>query len=157
MNLEEFVSVADPVFAARGVELQVIGSGKESFFKQISRRVAATSFTGTVDSASPYLQQARVAIVPERNGGGFKLKVLEYVFNRMPILALEGSVAGVPLNRNESILLFSDQAALAEGVLRAIDDCERLNSLQDAAFDACCDKFNWSSRGRQLMTAFSTL
>jgi glycosyltransferase involved in cell wall biosynthesis len=157
MNLEEFVNVADPVFAERGVELQVIGSGKEAFFDQIKKRVAATSFTGTVDSASPYLRQARVAIVPERNGGGFKLKVLEYVFNRMPILALEGSVAGVPLCQDESILLFADQEALAKGVLGAIDDCERLNRLQDAAFNACCDKFDWANRGSQLMTAITSL
>ena len=44
----------------------------------------ATQFTGTVPDVTRYMDEARIAIVPERNGGGFKLKVLEYVFNRIP-------------------------------------------------------------------------
>lgn len=157
MNLEEFVSVADPIFTEHGIELQVIGSGDESFFEQMRKHVAATQFTGTVDNVGRYMDEARVAIVPERNGGGFKLKVLEYVFNRTPILALQGSIAGVPLCHDESILLFPDQVALAQGILRAIDDVGRLNRLQDAAFKACRDAFDWASRGRQLMSAVASL
>lgn len=157
MNLKEFVSVADPIFAEHGIELQVIGSGDESFFEQLRENVSATRFTGTVDSIGRYMDEARVAVVPERSGGGFKLKVLEYVFNRIPILALQGSIAGVPLCHDESVLLFSDQAALARGISRAIDDVVRLNRIQDAAFRACHNAFDWASRGKQLMSAVASL
>jgi polysaccharide biosynthesis protein PslH len=106
-----------------------------------------------VESVTSYMDQARLAIVPERTGGGFKLKVLDYVFNRMPILALSGSVAGVPLRDEESILLYPDHEGLARGVLRAINDIDLLNRLQDLAYTACSEKFDWNSRGRQLLSA----
>jgi glycosyltransferase involved in cell wall biosynthesis len=155
MNLAEFVAIADPLFARAGAELQAVGSADEGFLEQLRQRTMATRFTGTVPDIEPYLDQARIAIVPERNGGGFKLKVLEYVFNRVPVFALDGSFAGVPLRHNESAALFPDHAALARGVLDAIDDVERLNRLQEQAFAACNGHFDWSSRGRQLVSALA--
>jgi glycosyltransferase involved in cell wall biosynthesis len=151
MNLAEFVETADPLFAEAGAELQAVGSADEAFLKQLRQKTVATRITGTVPDIEPYLDQARIAIVPERNGGGFKLKVLEYVFNRVPVFALNGSFAGVPLGHNESAMLYPDHAALARGVLDAIDDLERLNRLQERAFAACNGRFDWSSRGRQLV------
>jgi len=157
LNLEEFVRVADPLFAARGIELRVVGSGERSYFDELERTLSATRFTGTVDQVEPYVDDARLAIVPERNGGGFKLKVLSYIFNRIPIFALRGSVAGVPLRDSESILLFSDQEELALGIARAIDDVAQLDHLQNAAFDACRHVFDWQSRGTQLFSAVACL
>jgi glycosyltransferase involved in cell wall biosynthesis len=156
MNLAEFVGVADPLFADAGAELQAVGSAEESFLEQLRHRTVATQFTGTVPDVEPYLDNARIAIVPERNGGGFKLKVLEYVFNRVPVFALTGSFAGVPLRHNDSVMLYPDHAALAHGVLEAIDDVDRLNRLQEGAFLACNDRFDWSSRGRQIVSAIAS-
>jgi glycosyltransferase involved in cell wall biosynthesis len=155
MNLAEFVDVADPLFADAGAELQAVGSADEAFLEQLRQRNVATRFTGTVPDIEPYLDDARIAIVPERNGGGFKLKVLEYVFNRVPVFALTGSFAGVPLRHNDSVMLYPDHAALAHGVLEAIDDVNRLNRLQERAFAACTDRFDWSSRGRQIVSAIA--
>ncbi|HJQ56195.1 MAG TPA: glycosyltransferase family 4 protein, partial [Vineibacter sp.] len=155
MNLEEFLRVADPMFAARGAELFVIGSADESFLAGLRRRVAATTLTGTVDDVTGYMDNARIAIVPERNGGGFKLKVLEYVFNRLPIFGLSGSVAGVPLRHDDGIMLLPDHAALAQGVLDAMDDVDLLNRIQQRAFAACSGGFDWASRGRQLRAAIA--
>jgi glycosyltransferase involved in cell wall biosynthesis len=157
MNLEQFVAVADPLFAAHGAELQVIGSAEESFLNRMRRNASATQFTGRVDDVLAFMRNARIALVAERHGGGFKLKVLDYIFNRMPILALSGSVAGVPLRHDDGILLYEDYESLARGVLQVIDDCDRLNQLQDRAYAACRDQFDWTSRGERLMSAVAAL
>lgn len=157
LNIAEFIRVADPIFAAHGVELEVVGSGEPAFFDQMQKSLVATHFTGTVDRVDRFMESARIAIVPERNGGGFKLKVLEYIFNRMPIFALEGSVAGVPLERDDSIQLYPDQRALATGVWRMIDDFGRLNRLQNRAYERCRDAFDWPSCGRHFLSAVSAL
>jgi hypothetical protein len=108
-----------------------------------------------VSGVDDYMDRARVAIVPERHGGGFKLKVLDYVFNRMPILALQGSIAGVPLRDGESTLLYGSHEALARGVLKVMDDLESLNRLQDSAYSACAGQFEWAARGLQLQAALT--
>lgn len=157
INMEQFIHAADAAFARRGIELQIIGSGDKSFIHAMRQKVAATRFTGTVDRVETYLDDARVAIVPEQIGGGFKLKVLDYVFNRIPIMALQGSVAGVPLQDEKSILLFSSQKDLASGVTETIDRLDRLNQLQDAAYAVCRDRFDWNARGLRLAAALGPL
>lgn len=157
MNLERFVAVADPVFAAAGIELLVVGGGPDHFFRRVARNLSATRFTGPVERIAPHLEDARIALVPEETGGGFKLKVLDYVFNRLPVACLEGSVAGTPLAAPDSMLAFGDFRALAEGVAAAIDDCRRLNQLQACAFDLCADRFDWRDRGEELCRAIAAL
>jgi glycosyltransferase involved in cell wall biosynthesis len=157
INLEEFLRVADPIFAEKGIELQVVGAGDKSYLEQLQSHLRATRFTGTVDRVEDYIDGARIAVLPERIGGGFKLKLLEYVFNRIPVLALRGSVAGTPLTNDSSVLLFPDQAALARGVSQLIDNLALLNRLQNAAYAACRNAFDWESRGRKLITALGAL
>src|SRR5205823_6229445 len=45
MNLEEFVDVADPLFAEQGVELQAVGSADERFLDRLRQKTMATGFT----------------------------------------------------------------------------------------------------------------
>jgi glycosyltransferase involved in cell wall biosynthesis len=151
MNLEEFLAVADPVFAAAGAELQIIGDGAPAFLDGLRRQVRATEIVGPVPAVEPYLAEARLAIVPERTGGGFKLKVLEYVFNRLPVAALEGSVAGTPLRAPDTLLSFATMEDLARGAVAVLDDLPLLNRLQEQAYAACVDRFDWRQRGEQFL------
>src|SRR5690606_36241863 len=79
----------------------------------------ATRLGGRVDSIAPHLDQARMAVVAERLGGGFKLKVLDYVFNRPPVAALDGSVAGTPPTPNDRLLTFQHHRPAAGGRVQA--------------------------------------
>jgi glycosyltransferase involved in cell wall biosynthesis len=151
-SLEEFLAIADPQFAAAGVELLVVGSAEPAYLDQLRKTVRATRFTGRVADVEPYFREARIALVPDRLGG-FKLKTLDYVFHRLPILAIAGAVPGVPLQHGESIFLAPDHAALARAVLGMIDDVELLNRIQDNAYRACRDRFEWSAVGKRLLSA----
>jgi glycosyltransferase involved in cell wall biosynthesis len=157
VNLEEFLAVADPLFAQAGVELQVVGNADEALLARLRRNGRATTFTGRVDDIGVYMKGARVGIVAERVGGGFKLKVLDYVFHRVPILALAGSAPGVPVRDGESIMLCNSHADLAQTVLRVIDDLPLLNRMQEAAFAACNEEFDLHNRGRQLFAWIDSL
>lgn len=151
MNLEAFLSVADPLFARASAELQIVGDGDPEFLARLRQRMRATEIVGPVDDVIPYMQQARAAVVPERTGGGFKLKILDYVFNHLPILAIEGSVAGTPLRSPESVRLYDDLEGLARGAVGLLDDMEAADRMQCRAFDLCRDRFDWEQRGRRLL------
>jgi hypothetical protein len=110
-----------------------------------------------VDDAAPYLARSRVGIVAEALGGGFKLKALDYMFNRLPIAALEGSMAGLPLQAGRDFLSFSTLDALVEGVVSVVDDLPRLNALQETAYQAGEERFAWPDRGRDLREALDAL
>jgi glycosyltransferase involved in cell wall biosynthesis len=150
ISIKSFLAAASGPFAQAGVELQVVGSSEPSFLDGLRQRYPTVEFTGPVEDVRPYMAQARLALVPDQLGG-FKLKSLDYVFNRLPILAMDIAVPGTPMVDGSSIRLFKTHEALAQGVIAAIDDVEALNRQQELAFAACADCFDWQAIGRRLV------
>jgi glycosyltransferase involved in cell wall biosynthesis len=151
-SLEAFLAIADPLFAAAGIELLVVGSAEAGYLDRLRKTVQATRFTGRVDDVGPFFAQGRLALVPDLLGG-FKLKTLDYVFNRLPILAIAGAAPGLPLRHGDGIVLAPDHVALARAVMDAIDDFDLLNRLHDNACRACQGRFEWPVLGARLLAA----
>jgi glycosyltransferase involved in cell wall biosynthesis len=147
--MESFLGVAAPLLAAAGIELQIVGAVEPDYLAELRERYRSVSFIGPVEDVRPYMASARIALVPDLLGG-FKLKGLDYVFNRVPILAMRVALPGMPLEDGRSIGLFDSHQALAEGVVSLIDDFAVLNRRHAAAFDACATRFDWNRIGEHL-------
>jgi glycosyltransferase involved in cell wall biosynthesis len=150
MNLIEFTAAADELFHERQIELWVVGNVPNHVRKDHFR---AIRFLGFVENLEPIFRSIRIGLVAERTGGGFKLKTLDYIYNRVPIAAIRGSIAGLPLTAGSHYLSFASVWELAQGVAVAIDNIELLNNLQEAAYAECRACFDWADRGRALYNA----
>jgi glycosyltransferase involved in cell wall biosynthesis len=150
INLSAFIESADSILQNAGVGLDVVGEGPDSFRKAQGASVKATRFHGFVEDVGEFLAAQRFGLVIEKTGGGFKLKTLDYIFNGVPIAAIRGSISGLPLTPGLDYLSFESMRELGEGVVALIDDIERLNSMQQAAYKKCESGFDWSDRGRTL-------
>lgn len=148
--LERFLAVAAAPLAKAGVELQFVGETDPEYLAGVRLRYPSVSFVGRVDNVPPYMADARLALVIDLLGG-FKLKGLDYVFNRIPILSMRVALPGMPLKDGQSIGLFDSHEALAADVLRLIDDFDTLNQRQIAAYDACAARFDWDRIGQHLL------
>jgi glycosyltransferase involved in cell wall biosynthesis len=156
ISLERFLAVAAPVLQRAGIELQIVGAVESAYLGSLRERHPSVTFAGPVDDVRPYMAAARIALVPDLLGG-FKLKGLDYVFNRMPILSMRIALPGMPLRDGHSIGLFDSHEALARGVIALIDDCGELNRRQGLAFEACAARFDWPPIGRHLLRAIGRL
>ena len=156
-NLCEFLEAAAAPLAARGIGIDIVGSGPTGFLDRLRRRFPQASIHGQVARVEPYLAAARISVVPERVGGGFKHKVLNAVFQRIPIFALSESITELPLDDGQSVRLCPGFHELVAAIIAEIDDLERLNSLQRSAFAACAGRFDWGDRGRRLRMAINHL
>jgi polysaccharide biosynthesis protein PslH len=150
ISLESFLAVAIAPLRRAGVELQIVGEVEVGYLADLRRRFPSVDFVGRVADVRPFMREARVALVPDLLGG-FKLKGLDYVFNRLPILAMRNALPGMPLEDGRSIGLFDSHDALAEGLVALIDDFPGLNARQERAYTACVDRFDWDRIGRHLM------
>jgi glycosyltransferase involved in cell wall biosynthesis len=153
MNLSAFLEVADPILQNAGVGIDVVGAVPDAFRKVWEAKVQATRFYGFVDNLGKFLAVRRMGLVVEETGGGFKNKALDYIFNRVPIAAIRGSMVGLSLTQGLDYLCFESMRELAQGVAAVIDDIERLNYMQQAAYEKCDADFDWSDRGRTLCDA----
>jgi polysaccharide biosynthesis protein PslH len=153
MNLAAFLEAADPILQNAGIGIDVVGEGPNAFRKAWEAKVQAARFHGFVDNLGEFLAMRRMGLVIEETGGGFKNKALDYIFNGLPIAAIRGSMVGLSLTQGLDYLSFESMRELAQGVAAVIDDIERLNSMQQAAYEKCNAGFDWSDRGRTLCDA----
>jgi hypothetical protein len=156
ISLERFLAAAAPVLLRGNVELQIVGAVQLEYLDSLRARYPSVTFVGPVDDVRPYMAAARIALVPDLLGG-FKLKGLDYVFNRMPILSMRIALPGMPLRDGSSIGLFDSHESLAQGVVGLIDDFAELNRRQILAFEACAARFDWPPIGRHLLRSIARL
>ncbi len=152
ISLERFLEAATPRLAEAGIELQIVGAAEADYLAGLRLRFPSMTFTGPVDDVRPYMARARLALVPDLLGG-FKLKGLDYVFNRLPILAMRNALPAMPLEEGVSIGLFDSHRELTDGVVALIDDLAGLNARQERAFAACADGFDWARLGHHLIAS----
>lgn len=148
--VEAFLVDATAMLEREGIGLQVVGEAEAAYLEGLRRRFPSVDFVGRVDDVRPYMRQARLALVPDLLGG-FKLKGLDYVFNRLPIVAMRIALPGMPLEHGKNIGLYDSHPAMADGVVELIDDFARLNAWQAAAYDACAARFDWRRIGHHLV------
>jgi glycosyltransferase involved in cell wall biosynthesis len=154
-NLRAFLDAADTRLAAAGVQAVVVGDVPEDLRRALEGRYRSARFTGFVADPAPHLAAARLAVVAEPIGGGFKMKLLDYVFSRVPVAALDACAAGLSEEVRAALLLRPDLDGLLDGVLAAIDDLPWLNAQQDRAYAAAEGAFDWLDRGRTLLHAIT--
>lgn len=155
-NLCALIEAADATFHRHGISLDVVGDVPEALRNRLAPQLKATQLHGFVDDIAPLMSQARLAIVPEVIGGGFKLKFLEYLFGRVPVATLSEAAAGLPDAVRQHMLQSTDLPALVDQVVGKIDDLPLLNALQDGAFEAAHNLFRWEDRGEALWKAIQS-
>lgn len=86
-----------------GVTLTVVGNNPPEELRDLSNETIQV--TGYVSSTLPYLQKARVAVVPLRYGAGMKGKVGESLSHGLPVVSTSIGAEGMGLTHGENILI----------------------------------------------------
>jgi polysaccharide biosynthesis protein PslH len=154
-NLVRFLTLADPVFQEHGIGLDVIGEVPADLLPELRARCRATSFHGFVAEVEPLFARARLGVVPECIGGGFKLKFLDYIFGRLPVATLSQAAAGLPPELRRTLLTNDTLDGLVRAIVSHMDRIEELNRMQERAFALAQERYRWSARGEQLRHAIA--
>jgi hypothetical protein len=149
-SILDFFRHADPIFGPAGIGVDVIGTIEPDFAKALAAATTCGRVIGRVENVTPHFAEARVGIMPDRVGGGFKLKNLDYIFHRLPLATMAGQSMGLPLEAGRDFIVEDDYGRLARSVVAVIDDFDRLNAMQRSAFERCAGKFDWAVRGVEL-------
>ncbi len=100
--------------------------------------------TGRVPDTRPYLASAGVYVIPLRSGGGTRLKVLEAMAMKKPIVSTTMGCDGYPITSGQEALLVDDPAQFAEQVIQLLADPRRGQQLAEAGF-AFARQYDWAN------------
>lgn len=152
-SLRRFVAAADGAFRQSGIELSIIGKADATFRREIEGASSVCNFLGFVDDPTPVLRAARIGLMPDELGGGFKHRFLHYIFRGVPVAAIGSQTAGMPFVPETGMVTGEDVQGLVRAIVAAMDDIPRLNSLRRHAFERCKGQFEWPERGKRLLGA----
>jgi hypothetical protein len=157
VNLTRFLEIADPIFREQGIELDVVGDIPKAFLTALQARCRATHFHGFATDVAPYLARARIGIVPEPIGGGFKLKFLDYIFGRVPVATVSQAVAGLSEDLQLAMMRNDSLSGLVGDIVAHIDRIDELNRMQERAFALGKAQFDWNVRGSRFLSAIAAI
>lgn len=103
---KHFVARIWPMVTRRlpGAMLTIAGSDPVKAVRALNE-VAGVNVTGTVPDLRPYYRDALAAIVPLRDGGGTRLKILEAMAAGVPVISTKMGAEGLDLEPGRDILM----------------------------------------------------
>jgi len=142
--------------ACPAVRLLVVGPAPPA---EIRRRATPDVIvTGEVSDVRPYLERAKVVIVPLRIGGGTRLKIVEAMAMAKPVVSTSLGAEGLEVTDEQDILLADTAEAFADRVARVLSDNALATDLGSAGRQLVERSYDWNASARKLEALYhSTL
>lgn len=125
------------------VVLRVTGRTAGVALGDLPQRV---EFTGYLDSVEPLLRASWAEVVPLREGGGTRLKVLEALALGTPVVSTTKGADGLDLTPGRDLLLADDPAHFAAETLRLLGDPALRATLAENG-RAAVARYDWAQIG----------
>jgi glycosyltransferase involved in cell wall biosynthesis len=112
--------------------------------------------SGYVDDIKPVIARAAVCVVPLRQGGGTRLKILEAMALGTPVVATSKGAEGLDITPGRDILIADDPAEFAHEVIRLLRNStlrEQVTSNARRLVEQCYD---WQQIGRRFVGLVET-
>jgi glycosyltransferase involved in cell wall biosynthesis len=110
-------------------------------------------FTGHLEEVRSVLRGALACVVPLREGGGTRIKVLEALACGVPVVTTTKGIEGLNLADGREVLVANSPDAFAVQIGRLLDDRDLEAALTRRGLDAVVRQHTWEASGRALESA----
>jgi glycosyltransferase involved in cell wall biosynthesis len=153
-GLDWFLAEIWPRLRARapGLVLDVVGRDAP---ERLQRRVPeGVRVLGRLDDVRPALARATALVAALRVGGGTRLKVVDALAMRCPVVATRAAIEGLDLAHGREVLLADDTAGYAREVQRLLDAPELGARLAEAGRARVLELYPWAGLAAQVARAW---
>ena len=113
--------------------------------------------TGYLDDIRPIIASAAVSIVPLRSGGGTRLKILEAMALRTPVVSTPKGAEGICIKDGKDILIADTPLMFAQSVITLLRDTQLRDKLVDNGFNLIREKYSTEAIAFQVNTLLNQL
>jgi glycosyltransferase involved in cell wall biosynthesis len=137
-----FMETIFPLIQHRHPQSKVVITGDHAGHPLPNR--AAVELTGYVDDVRPLIASANVSLAPIRAGGGTRLKILEAMALRTPVVSTSKGAEGLEVEHGEQLLIANTPDEFAEAVIALMEDKSLRDRLVANAYQLIARKYDWS-------------
>lgn len=113
--------------------------------------VPGLTFTGYLPDVRPTLAAAQVCVIPLRQGGGSRLKVLEAMALGMPVVSTAKGIEGLSLEPDRHCLVADSAEAFAAQLALLLNDPALGRRLAAAALAELVPRYDWPPIARRFV------
>lgn len=156
-NLELFLESSEDVIRESEIGVVVAGRMAAEDRSTLTARFPWVTFRGEVADIRAIYREGRLGVVPEVLGGGFKLKVLDYIYCGLAVAGLRSALTGLPSMPPTGLIAADSMSDLIRAIRVAIDKPEELDAMSVEARRVCNSQFDWDATGREMVRWFSQI
>jgi glycosyltransferase involved in cell wall biosynthesis len=140
-----FIDKVWPVLSEQLPSLRflIVGEGPIPERLQCYASLPGVEFHVSVPDMRPYLQTAQVAVVPIRTGSGTRLKILEALAARVPVVSTTLGAEGLAVTSGTDILLADDVPSFAQAVTSVLTQPDLGCSMSAAGYNLVLHRYDW--------------
>jgi len=120
-------------------------------------RTPGITITGSVPDVRPYLRDATAVIVPIRIGEGTRLKILEAMSMRKPVVSTKTGAEGLLVQDGEHLCLARDADQFSARVLKLLADPEEAERIAAAGHRVVHERYAWGAIASGLLGFYEEL
>ena len=118
---QEIVPRLNPALLARH-PIYIVGEGLDESVCRLGDGLHQVRMVGWVPSVAPYLERARLSVIPLRFGAGTKRKLLQALMTGTPTVSTSIGVEGFDLVDGEHVLIADEPEAFAHAIYQLVHD-----------------------------------
>ena len=136
--------VQDSLDSVSGKNFFIVGKDPDDELKSLSSD--SITITGMVDSVDVYYKNAGLVVVPLKHGGGVKVKLLEAIGNKVPVISTSIGVQGTMFN-SENMIVADSAENFANKCVDFLKNRNNFQSQYQKVFDVFEKNYTWEAIG----------
>ncbi|MEZ4690870.1 MAG: glycosyltransferase [Ignavibacteria bacterium] len=131
------------------IKFYIVGKEPPPAVKELEK-TEGVIVTGYVDDVRSYLMNADAAVIPLQIGGGTRLKILEAMSMKVPVVSTLLGAEGLQVEDGREILIAQSDEDFISKVVKVIKDKELSFQLSSNGRKLMEEKYDWDISGKKL-------
>jgi len=131
------------------IKFYIVGKEPPERVKKLGKTEGVV-VTGYVDDVRDYMKNADAAVIPLQIGGGTRLKILEAMSMKVPVVSTVLGAEGLSVKDGENILIAKSDEEFVSKVINVIKDKQLAEKLSANGRKLMVEKYDWEISGKKL-------
>ena len=107
-------------------------------------------FTGSVDEVGPWLKACDLAVIPLREGGGTRMKIIDCFAAGLPVISTSKGIEGIPVVNGREAFISDDWLSMTNEIIDLAESADHREQLSAAAREFASEMDWLSITGRYI-------
>lgn len=151
--LQVFADILLPQLMNNRYAFHIIAIGRNPPSESVHPNI---HFTGSVDEVGPWLKACDLAVIPLREGGGTRMKIIDCFAAGLPVISTSKGIEGIPVVNGREAIICNEWLSMTNSILELAGSKQRRDQLSTAGLEFTTH-MDWKSLSKQYIEIYSAV